>query len=413
VVVAALSLIGSGSSLTSTCGAADLPPLRSERTPLFSADVAMSLDPQGRQTFTVSVSVAYSELQWIKVPSGYAGGAEITVVFEQRKNKRQIGDVWERRLVAARFESTNSGALSLVEKRSFDVPPGRYELRVLVRDLNSSETSSAHEDYEVPDYSRVQVGFAELELGMEDGSGAFTALPTRRFGLNVRRLTARATLFDRRPGSWPRTYPFRYRVVDDLGTELFSGRRDVALGRSAEPVLVRPDSSDLFVGSYVFEIELAEGRSRWRVERSFEVEESGPPRGRDFERILEPLAYIADVQEVERLRALPVEKQAVGWDEFWRRRDPTPETARNETMLEFLRRVRYAERHFQSFGPGWRSDMGRIYIKFGAPDQVESRPATSHTPLLEIWTYNRPRRQFVFADHDGFGRFVLASPSLE
>ena len=82
-------------------------------------------------------------------------------------------------------------------------------------------------------------------------------------------------------------------------------------------------------------------------------------------------------------------------------------------MLEFFRRVRYAERHFQSFGPGWRSDMGRIYIKFGAPDQIETRPATSHTPLLEIWYYNRPRRQFVFADREGFGRFVLASPSFE
>ena len=57
--------------------------------------------------------------------------------------------------------------------------------------------------------------------------------------------------------------------------------------------------------------------------------------------------------------------------------------------------------------------MGRVYIKYGPPDQIESRPATLQSPQLEVWYYNRPSRRFVFADRDGFGRYVLVSPALE
>jgi hypothetical protein len=57
--------------------------------------------------------------------------------------------------------------------------------------------------------------------------------------------------------------------------------------------------------------------------------------------------------------------------------------------------------------------MGRIFIKFGPPDQVESRPGNAQTPQLEIWYYNRPYRQYVFADREGFGRYVLVSPTGE
>ena len=129
--------------------------------------------------------------------------------------------------------------------------------------------------------------------------------------------------------------------------------------------------------------------------------------------MLEPLAFIAQPDEIDRLAHLSEAEQAAGWEEFWKRRDPTPDTARNEALLEFLGRVRYTEDHFQHFGPGWRSDMGRIYIKFGPPDQIESRPATMQSPQVEVWYYSHPNRQFVFADREGFGRYVLVGPGVE
>ena len=120
-------------------------------------------------------------------------------------------------------------------------------------------------------------------------------------------------------------------------------------------------------------------------------------------------AAIASDEEMQALRGLPLEQQTLAWERFWRRRDPTPDTPRNEALIEFIRRVRHAERHFQGYGPGWRSDMGRIYIKFGPPDQIENRPATVQSPQIEIWYYSQPYRRIVFADREGFGRFMLVS----
>ena len=81
--------------------------------------------------------------------------------------------------------------------------------------------------------------------------------------------------------------------------------------------------------------------------------------------------------------------------------------------IEFFRRLHYADQHFSGFGPGWRSDMGRIYVRYGPPDQIEQRAASSTTPQLELWFYNQPYHRFVFADREGFGRYTLVQPSGE
>jgi GWxTD domain-containing protein len=396
--------------LPSTSGALDLSPLRSESAPSFTADVAVSLDNQGATLLALSVIVPYAELQWIRIPQGYGAGLEVTVVFKPPGHGAEYGDSWQKTATSERFDPTLSQDKSIVERRNFKIPPGRYDLRVRVHDLNSGRESSASERVDVPDYSRVPLAIAGMELGRVEPDGAFTPLTTRRFGLDSDRLAAAMTLVDRRSGSWPRTYHFAYRIADESGDDVRTGDDDITATRLGEPVILRPDSGSLFVGTYSLEVTLQDGKGRWKLDRSFEVEESGPPRGREFKQMLEPLSYIATSEEIDKLNKLDETGQAAGWEAFWAKRDPTPDTPRNEALLEFLRRVRYANHHFQHFGPGWRSDMGRIYIKYGPPDHIESHTASTQSPQLETWYYNQPYRQFVFEDRDGFGRYVLVSP---
>jgi GWxTD domain-containing protein len=85
-------------------------------------------------------------------------------------------------------------------------------------------------------------------------------------------------------------------------------------------------------------------------------------------------------------------------DAFWSRRNPTPDSFDNPFKDEHYRRIVYANEHFGSAIPGWKSDRGRIYIVYGAPDKTESYPAgkvpdinppggaTSSLPL-EVWHY--------------------------
>src|SRR5205814_7051655 len=143
--------------------------------------VAVSVDTAGRPGLSVTVSIPYEELQWIRIPAGYGAGVELTVVFQPRRGGRSYGDSWNRRIVAGSFEGSRSPSSSVTERRTFQIPAGRYEVRIEAHDVNSEATSSARTDLEVPDYSRVPVGFADLELGLTDSTGAFLPLPTRLY----------------------------------------------------------------------------------------------------------------------------------------------------------------------------------------------------------------------------------------
>ena len=67
---------------------------------------------------------------------------------------------------------------------------------------------------------------------------------------------------------------------------------------------------------------------------------------------------------------------------FWARRNPDPDSPENTFKEEHYRRIAYANEHFSSGIPGWKTDRGRIYIIWGAPDEVDSHPSGG--------TYERP-----------------------
>jgi GWxTD domain-containing protein len=62
-------------------------------------------------------------------------------------------------------------------------------------------------------------------------------------------------------------------------------------------------------------------------------------------------------------------------EQFWQRRNPDPDSADNTFKEEHYRRIAYANEHFSSGIPGWKADRGRIYIMWGAPDEIQSHPS--------------------------------------
>jgi GWxTD domain-containing protein len=85
-------------------------------------------------------------------------------------------------------------------------------------------------------------------------------------------------------------------------------------------------------------------------------------------------------------------------EQFWLRRDPTPDTIENEFREEHYRRIAYANERFATRIPGWKTDRGRMYIMFGPPDVIKR--ATEEFPdqgqdgqhnrssfPVEIWRY--------------------------
>ncbi len=97
----------------------------------------------------------------------------------------------------------------------------------------------------------------------------------------------------------------------------------------------------------------------------------------------EEVAFIlTDEERAAFLKLSTNEEREQFIEQFWLRRDPTPDTVENEEKEEHYRRIAYANERFASGIPGWKTDRGRIYIIWGAADEVESHPSGG--------AYNRP-----------------------
>lgn len=74
-------------------------------------------------------------------------------------------------------------------------------------------------------------------------------------------------------------------------------------------------------------------------------------------------------------------------EQFWLRRDPTPDTEVNEYREEHYRRFQWANDRFGGRFAGWKSDRGMAYVKFGAPDEKDVHAATANSAAYETWRY--------------------------
>src|SRR5947207_1416635 len=115
----------------------------------------------------------------------------------------------------------------------------------------------------------------------------------------------------------------------------------------------------------------------------------------------EDVSYIITNEERSAFKALKTDEEREQFiEQFWLRRDPTPDTVDNEFKEEHYARIAYANERFASGIPGWKTDRGRIYIIWGKPDEIESHPSggtidrpiedgggTTSTFPFEIWRY--------------------------
>jgi len=139
------------------------------------------------------------------------------------------------------------------------------------------------------------------------------------------------------------------------------------------------------------------------------------------------VTYIISDEERKAFKKLATDderEQFIG--EFWRRRDPDPDTDENEFKEEYYERIAYANEHFASGIPGWKSDRGRIWIMYGKPDERETHPmggsydrpsyeggGNTSTYPFEIWFYRYLAGvgsgiEIEFVDPTGSGEYRIA-----
>ena len=126
----------------------------------------------------------------------------------------------------------------------------------------------------------------------------------------------------------------------------------------------------------------------------------------------EDVAYIITDEERTAFKRLQTDEERESFIEnFWLRRDPTPDTVENEYKEEHYRRIAYTNEHYASGIPGWKTDRGRIYITFGPPDEIDAHPSggTYERPAAEGGgeTSTFPFQQWRYRYIEGIGTNII------
>src|SRR5918994_7635777 len=144
------------------------------------------------------------------------------------------------------------------------------------------------------------------------------------------------------------------------------------------------------------------------------------------------VTYIITDEEKKAFKKLATDDERERFiEEFWRRRDPDPDTDENEFKEEYYERIAYANEHFSSGIPGWKTDRGRIYIMYGKPDGRETHPmggayerpsyeggGSTTTYPFEVWFYRYIAGvgsgiEVEFVDPTGSGEYRIARSPAE
>jgi GWxTD domain-containing protein len=129
-----------------------------------------------------------------------------------------------------------------------------------------------------------------------------------------------------------------------------------------------------------------------------------PPEDKQF---LSEVRYLISKKERKIFKNTTTEERRKFIEEFWKMRDPDPNTEENEFRDEYYRRIDQANHLFHEGSQGWLSDRGRILILLGEPERRDVYPTgyDFYDPPVEIWFYgNFP---VIFVDYHREGMYRL------
>ncbi len=144
--------------------------------------------------------------------------------------------------------------------------------------------------------------------------------------------------------------------------------------------------------------------------RYYKIEQKLDPINKDW---LSRVRYIITKEEQHTFLDLPDEEKEQFKEDFWKRRDPDPNTEENEFQLEYFNRMDRADELFISEGkPGWMTDRGRIFILFGPPLDRITYPMgyDASSRCQEVWYYGD--FPVVFVDNTCTGTYRLVTYDL-
>ncbi|HTO93163.1 MAG TPA: GWxTD domain-containing protein, partial [Bacteroidota bacterium] len=381
---------------------------------LFVDPVAFQGRTPGEARLDVFVRVGYDNLSFVKTGDAYNASYEMTITVDDSAGAHVLEKTWTEHVDGVSFDQSVSSSAFSLQQRSVPVAPGRYVVRVSVRDLESKSEKRASYDCVVPDMATPLIAMSDLllvsRISVHDGKKSLMPNVSPNVGNLANAFYLFFELYNR---AGPDSLHFEARVADAKGELVARSDTGQTVTPGKNEVFMRVDNSTLPLGDYVLQVLALPASDTARAiasrVRRIMVRWNGLPRSmKDLDIAIEQLEYIAKDNEISDLKAATtLEEKQKKFLDFWKRRSTNPNAARNEKMALYYARVDYANKHFTRYREGWRTDMGLVFILLGPPSNVERYPFQIDQKPEEVWQYYDLNYQFVFRDENGFGDYRL------
>ncbi len=383
--------------------------------PYFETKVFSSFDENtGKPVARIYVQIDNSSLTFIKADSGYVADVQIEIILKKKGKDFVFNRSLNKQVFVREYASTTSPEIINTFSNDVPVEAGEYEASIFVRDKNSNKQVNRKTRFKVNRSDHIQEGFAlsGLLLSNEfkfDSTGKvvkFSPNLSNSFTSDGKFLLVHFNTYTYDPGD---TLLIEYFVRDDRGIIV---QHNQYLSHAAERLVkhyIRLNRYYFNRHQYSLEVKVTLGNVQQTSSDQFQFYwRYAPTSVEDLNLALRQLRYIGDMDSIKFYLKAPYTERKEYFFRFWKSQDPNPDTPENELMSEYYRRVNFTNKNFSITGEdGWLTDRGRIYIKFGQPDDIERHPFESGSYPFEIWRYYTLRKTFLFIDRTGFGDYVL------
>ena len=382
--------------------------------PYFRVSVHQQFQPDLKHTrLLVMCELLNDDLTFIKSSkNGFDAEFELIYAIYDKEDEVVASRTVKKQVNAAYFDLTNNRENPSIYKEEFNLFPGKYTVMVKSIDLNSNKVAQRKVDIIVDDFVKKDISISSvlfLQKAHFDSTGKMIAFqPSFENSFSVRSGLF-YIYFD--------LYQKNTLQPVDLSFKIYNKKKETEIDSSLtykptkeiSSFVINIDRNRLKRNNYTLEINVKEGKNTVKKTQTFSFFWSEVPGTvDDIATAIKQMSYILNTDTLNRYIEADFPEQKAFFKRFWKDRDPNPATKRNELKDEYFNRVNYANQHFKALGEkGWKSDRGRILIKFGYPDDIERHPFEIDSKPYEIWRYYSLRKVFYFIDVTGFGDYRL------
>jgi GWxTD domain-containing protein len=204
---------------------------------------------------------------------------------------------------------------------------------------------------------------------------------------------------------------YNYKLIDEKNKTILEGTYNYYLDSGVNKKIEKISTNQMIIGNYKFEITNKKSSDIVVSKDLIYRWDFLPVNLKNLDLAVSQLMYIATSDELKNIKkAKTQEEKQRRFLKFWKSKDPTPNTPKNELMIEYYNRIKIANDRYSHYVEGWKTDMGMVYIIYGNPSNIDRHPFESDSKPYEIWEYYDLRKRFVFVDDSGFGDYRLTTP---